>query len=653
MRSEKPVDSSEIQLEVMRVLQSRVFERAQRSQRFLRYLVEGALADPPVVIKEYAIAIDVFDRNTSYNPSVDATVRVEASRLRSRLREYYDEEGRDDLWLIEVPKGSYSAVFTPRSPAEPASGPIANSEGTISGITIERPAGEMERPGPPVQSDRSSRAWLWIGSILFLVVAAVAAVTWRYRNSPPNFAAAPQPISLAILPIANRTGDQNLNYVVDGLTDDLIRQLSQLPALRLIGRTTVFRYRERAADAATVMKALHVNTIMTGELHRTAEHTSLAVEITNADGFVVLDREYIADVGDLRTVQADLQRDVLAKLHVESSALDPGRVLSSVTSNPEAYQEFLRSDTLARTMAPADLHQAILHLEKAVALDQHFDLAWASLASEHLFLAIYFEPPREHIPLARQYAQRAIQINPSMGEAHGSLGLIHLLYDWDIRAAEVEMRTADAQAAAINTLPCTVHLLQYGGKARAAEEMLSRMLTYDPQSAALTAELSCVNFYRGNYDAAIRHSHDALQLDPQSPFAYWDMGKALNAQGKHNEAIRMLRSFKERNGFEPPVLTAEIGYALGASGQRKQALQTIRQLSESHSAGYIDPYFVSTVYLSINERDAAFHWLNKAIDVRSPLAISILSEPKWRPFRSDPRFAQAVQRMLAQQSRNK
>src|SRR5690242_13584507 len=154
MRSEEPINSSELRLELMRVLQSRVFERAQRSQRFLRYLVEGALADPPVIIKEYTIAIDVFDRDTSYNPSVDATVRVEASRLRSRLREYYDEEGRDDPWLIEVPKGSYSAVFTPRSPAEPVSGAVAIPEGAISEITIEPPASDMQSAGPPVQSVR-------------------------------------------------------------------------------------------------------------------------------------------------------------------------------------------------------------------------------------------------------------------------------------------------------------------------------------------------------------------------------------------------------------------------------------------------------------------------------------------------------------------
>lgn len=516
-------------------------------------------------------------------------------------------------------------------------------------VTEPTPTQDLVDPGPVYRNRPRRQPPSWsVAAALGIVIAIAATLAYLTLRRQP--AASREPISLAILPIANHTGNRSLNYVADGLTDDLIRQLSQVPALRLIGRTTMFRYRDRTVGAEAIAKALHVKTIMTGELRLGPEHTSLAVEVTNAsDGSIVLDREYIADARDLRTVQADLQRDVLAKLHLESSARDPGRLLQSITSSPEAYQEFLQGDTLARTAAPAGIHGAILHFEKAVALDPQFDLAWSSLASGHLYLGIYFEPPREQIPLARKYAQRALQINPSLGEAHGSLGLIHLLYDWDLPAAEAEMSTAGAEAAAIGTLTCTVHLLQHG-KSRAAEEMLRRMLTYDPQSSPLIAELGCVDFYRGDYDAALRHYRDALQSDLQTPVAYWGMGKTLNAQGNHAEALKVLRSFKERNGFEQPLITAEIGYALGASGQREQALKIVRTLSTNHGSSFVDPYLVSIVYLSMKDRVAAFQWLNEALDVRSSFAISILTEPKWQPFRSDPRFARVVQRMLTNKS---
>jgi TolB-like protein/Tfp pilus assembly protein PilF len=642
---EQRTDSEALRHELSCVLQSPVFEKAQRSQRFLRYLVEAALADPPVAVKEYTVAIDVFDRGTHYDPAVDATVRVEASRLRSRLREYYAEEGRDHSWQIDVPKGGYSVAFTPKlATASDASEIVAFAE-------MRR----AEATPPPTPA----RHWPWVvASVFLLTVIAGSAVAWHYRRSR-SVVMPSQPVSLAIFPIVNRTGDSELDYVAAGLSDDLIRQLSQVPALRLIGRTTMFRYRDLTADATTIAKSLHVDTMMSGELRRSRDHTSFAVELTSvSDGSVLLSREYIADARDLPTAQADLQSDVLEKLHAESSARDPGRTLRSVTSSPEAYQEFLKGAALARTNAPADLQVAIGHFEKAAALDPHFDLAWSALGSAHLFLATYFDPPREQMPLARQFAQHALRINPALGEAHGSLGLIHLLYDWDLSAAEIEMSTAGAEPAAIGTLTCTAHLMSRTGKSRSAEEMLGRLLTYDPQSAALIAELGCVDFYRGNYDSALRHYHDALQVDPQTPVAYWGIGKSLNAMGRHDEAIKALRSFKQRNGFEPPLITAEIGYALAASGHRADALELIHSLSSAPAGRFIDPYFVSIIYLALSQSKtaspqdlpAAFAWLNKALDARSSFVISILTEPKWQPFVQDPRFGAAVQRLLTKKA---
>ncbi len=637
------VDPEAVELQLERVLQSRIFERAQRSQRFLRYLVDAALSEPPVSVKEYTVAVDVFDRGVTYDPSVDATVRVEASRLRSRLREFYDEEGRNDPWVIEVPKGAY-AVALHRRPVPEAVVPEVLALAAVA--EVMPPAGETGAlPGRDMGWPRR-RVWALMATCL-LVVLVGAVMLWRFGRSQALERSSAAPVSLAIVPMVNKTGDASLSYLADGLTDDLIRQLSQVPALRLMARSTMFRYRDRAADAGAIAKALHVDTVMTGELRRTPEHLSLAVEVSRtSDGSVLLDREYLADTEDLRVVQAEVQRDVLRKLSAESSALDPTRVLRSVTSNPQAYQEFLEGDALARNGAPPDLHQAIEHFAKAVALDPQFDLAWSALASEHVLLGLYFEAPREHMPVAREFAQRALTINPSLGEAHGSLGLIHLVYDWDLPAADAEMATAGAQEAAVSTLSCTAHLIELKGRPRRAEEILRRMLTFDPQSSALMAELGCVDYYRGDYGAALRHYQEALAADPQSPVAYWGMGKTLNAQGKHAEAIRMLESFERRNGFEPPLLEAEIGYAMGASGDRVGALGVVRRLQTKGEQTFVDPYLLAVVYASINDRDAAFASLEKALEVRSSFAISLLTEPKWEPFRGDPRFAALVEQML-------
>ena len=633
------VDPREARLALERVLSSRVFARAERSRRFLRYLVEAALAQPPMPVKEYTVAIDVFDRDASYDPSIDATVRVEASRLRGRLREYYNVEGRADALVIEVPKGSYAAVLQRRITHEAKAADVAASPREQEALRVRLP--EIA----PEKVRWRERSWIAACVMILLLTAPILGVR-AFRARRATHGAVPPPVaSLAILPIVNRTGDPGLDALCDGLTDDLIRQLSQLPPLKLIARTAVLRYRQ--ANPLEAGKALEAGAVMTGELRRTADHLSLVTELSSTkDGTVLLDREYIVENRDLRSVQADLQRDVIEKLHIVSSARDPGRSLRSVTASPQAYQEFLVGDSLARSGSPEDLHQALGHFERAVSLDPQFDLAWSAMASEHVLLGLYFEAPRDHMPQARQFAERALRINPSLGEAHGSLGLIHLVYDWKPAEAEAEMTAAGAQQAAISTLSCTSHLIEIAGKPRRAEELLSRMLTYDPGSASLIAELGCVDYYRGSYESALRHYRQALEADPRSPVPYWGVGKTLIAEHRYGEAIAALAAFKQRNGFEPPLLTAERGYALGSAGKKSEALAVVEELAQRGRHTFIDPYFVAMIYASMKDREAAFAWLDKAFAARSTFMVSLASEPKWEPLRLDPRFERLVRRML-------
>ena len=634
------IDRAEAQQALERVLGSSVFARAERSRRFLSYLVEDTLKETPAVVKEYTIALDVFDRDTSYDPSVDSTVRVEASRLRARLREYYVDEGRDDTLIIDVPKGSYVAVLHSREKIDIVP-PLIPENRAVEHVSHDALPGT--RTG--AQSPRLERREL-IARVALLAGLALVALTTAFilhRRPPPPVSIT----SLAILPLLNHTGAPNDDLLCDGLTDDLIRQLSRLPALKLISRNAVFRSRPSNANPLDTGRSLGVAFVLTGELRRTPDYTSLIAELSRTgDGAILLAREYIVEHEDLRPVQADLQRDVIDKLHLESSALNPGRSLRSVTSNPDAYREFLRGDALARSASPAQMHQAIEHFQKAASLDADFDLAWSSMASAHAFLGTYFEAPREHMPQARLFANHAVRLNPSLGEAHGTLGIVHLLYDWRPSAAAEEMNAAGAEEAAISTLTCTAHLIGQAGRHRDAAEMLTRMLSYDPNSASLIAELGCAEYYRGDYESALRHYREAVQVDPRNPVAYWGLAKIMNAQHKYDQALAVLSAFKQTNGFEPPLLTAERGYALGRAGRRSEALAVVGQLTNQTSPKYIDPYLVAVIYASLNSRPETFAWLDKAFDARSPFLISLPSEPKWDSWRSDPRLAALISRML-------
>jgi TolB-like protein/tetratricopeptide (TPR) repeat protein len=632
--------AQEIEDELHRILSSKVFAMAQRSQDFLRYVVERSLTDAPGPLKEFSIAMDVFARDQDYDPAIDATVRVEAGRLRNRLREYYDVEGSGDPVSIDVPKGGYYPTFTFRN------GKIG--AGKEVPLIVEEVQSVETTPGrrAPLIWSR----WAVVGLSLF---ALVAAGVWRWHSSRKQISSDPvgsRQIALAVLPFANETGNKANDYLTDGLTDNLIRQLSEIPPLKVMARGAVYRFRSSSDKAVSIGRSLHVNSVLTGEMHQANGKLIVDTELSNmADGSIIESHQYLPEGDDLRPIQASITQDVIHGLKIDLDARQSAHVLRPVSSSIEAYQEMLRGETAARGNSPMALHDAIGHFEQAVKLDPKFTIAWSDLAQAHLLLGIYFEDPRQHMPQASEYATRALQLDPEYGEAHGTLGLVKLLYDWDYAAAAAELTSSKDEQSALTVLSCTSHLMAQTGRTRDADEMVHRMLGYDPQSAQLIGELGCIDYYRGDYENAMAHYREAMAKDPHSPVPYWGLGKTLSLQGKYGEAVKVMQQFKLANGFEPPLLTAEIGYALGREGKTSEALREIAELREESKSAFVDPYLVSLIYLGIGNEHATLQWLNHAYVVRSPFLISISTEPKWREMIERPGLQVFLAKMTPQE----
>jgi TolB-like protein len=628
----------EIEDELDRILSSRVFATAQRSQAFLRYVVERSLTDDPAPLKEFSIAMDVFARGHDYDPSIDATVRVEAGRLRGRLREYYDLEGSGDPVSIDVPKGGYCPTFSFRNGRVDAAkevSPIVERVAPVGATTKRVPLGWLR--------------WAVAGLVL---LALIAGGVWRWHWSRKGLSdpGGGQQIALAVLPFANGTGDKANDYLADGLTDNLIRQLSEIPPLKVMARGAVYRYRSSTDNAVSVGRLLHVNSVLTGEIHQADGKLIVDTELSNvADGSVIESHRYLPEGEDLRPVEASITRDLIQGLKIELDARQSEHVLRPVSSSVEAYQEMLRGESAARGNSPMELHEAIGHFEQAVKLDPKFTIAWSDLGQIHLLLGMYFDDPRQHMPQATEYASRALQFDPQYGEAHGVLGLVDLLYNWDYAAAASELASAKAEQSALTVLSCTSHLMEQTGRTRDADELVHRMLGYDPLSAQLIGELGCIDYYRGDYENAMQHYREAMAKDPHSPVPYWGLGKTLSLQGKYDEALKVMRQFKPANGFEPPLLTAEIGYALGREGKTSEALREIAELREESKSSYVDPYLVALIYLGMGDEQATLQWLNRAYVVRSSFLVSISTEPKWKAMIERPGLQAFLAKMTPQE----
>jgi TolB-like protein len=617
--------------QLQRILSSKLFAASHRSQDFLRYVVERSLAGSGP--KEYAIAVDVFGRGADYDPAVDATVRVEAGRLRSRLREYYETEGKFDPVGISIPKGSYAAVFGIRELKAEA----PQSSGT--------PA--VSRSTEPTARGFPRRQSVTFGGAGFLLLFLGAWLWHGYHVRKNAQSSSAQQISLAVLPFVNETGDSANDYVIHGLTDNLIRQLSEIPRLRVIARGAVYRFPSGAQNAVVIGRTLGVSTVLVGEVRRIDSEWVVDTELSSVkDGGILESRRYLPETLDLRPVQASIIQDAIRGLKIDLDARQSSLARGPVTSSLAAYQAYLEGENASRGDSPTERNQAIRYFEEAVRLDPNFGLAWTDLAQSHLVLGIYFEDPRKHMPLAKQYAEKALRLDGGLREAHGTLGLVRLLYDWDYAGALSQLSSAENEQSAITVLSCTSHLLAQTGHTRDADELVHRMLGYDPQSATLIGELGCIDYYRGDYDHAIQSFREAMTNDPHSPVPYWGLGKSLSLRGDFDEAVRGMRRFKAVSGFEPPMLTAEIGYALARAGKRQAAEREIEQLKEESKTAYVDPYLISVIYLGLADEPLTLRWLDEAYRARSPFLISITTEPKWKEMLKRPKLQSFVAKLV-------
>jgi len=512
-------------------------------------------------------------------------------------------------------------------------------------ITASEP---MSRPTLSVLlegSDQKRRKRMTLISVGVLAAALAGFAVWYFMRSGQSID------SVAVLPFINVGGDTGTEYLSDGITESLINSLSQLPNLKVIARSSVFRYKGKEIDPQTVGRELGVRAVLTGRVVQLGDQLSIQTELVDVDTQTRLWGEnYNRKVSDIIALQDEISREISEKLRLKLSGKEKEQLGKRYTENSEAYQLYWKGRYLWNRRRPEDIREAIRDFQLAIDLDPNYALAYTGLADCYVLGNLLQMSPREAMPIAIEKTKSALAIDPGLAEALTSLAKIKLSYEWDWTGAESEFKKALELKPGYATAHqwYGVYLSEMGRHAESLGQR-RRALELDPLSLSISTGLGRAYFWARKYDEAIEHLQKTLQQDPKYADTHWSLGLAYEGKKMYTEAIASYQSAislsKTAEFLEgKPEMIAALGHAYAATGRRDEALKIIEQLKTLIAEKrYVSPYSIALIYTGLGEKEMAFEWLDRAYNERDESYIHLKVDPRLDDLRSDPRFAERLQ----------
>jgi TolB-like protein/Tfp pilus assembly protein PilF len=475
---------------------------------------------------------------------------------------------------------------------------------------------------------------------------AVALIAGVYLYWPREKKATPIQ-SIAVMPFVNESGNADVEYLSDGMTETLISSLSRLPNLNVKARSSVFRYKGKETDAKTIGKDLNVQAVLNGRVLQRGDLLTLSLELIDAATENILWAEqYNRRQADIVSLQSEIARDVSNKLRTKLSGAEEQQVAKNYTANPEAYQLYLKGRFYWNKRTADSLKQAVEFYRQAIEKDPGYALAYSGLAETYVLFSPYSVAlPQESFPQAKAAALRALEIDDSLAEAHAALGLYLTTFERNRSGAEKELR----RAIELNPNYATAHHwlgLEILAPTKRFDEAiieLRRAEELDPLSSVIVTEVGGCLLYARRYDEAIAQFKHSLTLDPKFYYAHVYLGWAFNAKGMYGEAIGEYRKALELN--DDPTAKAFLALALAKSGQRGEAINLRDQLKLESAHRYVPSYCFAIVHLALGEKDEAFVWLEKDIAERSSWPVVYAVVPELDDLRDDPHFKDMLKRL--------
>jgi len=454
--------------------------------------------------------------------------------------------------------------------------------------------------------------------------------------------------SLAVLPFANDTGDTEMEYLSDGLSESLINNLSQLPRLKVIARSSAFRYKGKDVNAEEVAHALNVKSILTGRVLRYGDNLQISVELMDArDRTQVWGAQYNRSGRDLMAVQQEIATEISRSLQLKLSNAEQTRVSNLHTSSGEAYELYLKGRFYWNKRTGEALKKSVDYFNQAVEKDPSYALAYVGLADAYIVIP-YFSvgSAQDSYPKAKAAARRALEIDDTLAEAHTAMAAVLADYDWNLPDSNREFERAielNPNYANAHHWYARENLTIMGQFDRALAEM-RRAQELDPLSLIINANYGKAYFNARRYDEAIQQLLKTVEIDPSFFVAHHYLGSAYAMKGAFSEALAEYQKAHQLNEYDPHVvaLTARL-YAV--TGRRDEALRTLAQLKEIAKQRYVADYSLALVYAGLGEKDQAFALLEKSYRDHTVDMLTLYYDPLIDNLRSDPRFTDLLRRV--------
>lgn len=484
-------------------------------------------------------------------------------------------------------------------------------------------------------------------ALALLVLAAGAALFFVPRLLPDRTSGPPAGSravirSLAVLPLANLSGDPEQDYFADGMTDLLIADLAQIGALRVISRTSVMKYRDERKSLPEIARELRVDAVVEGSVVRVGDRVRITAQLVHAPTDTHLwASTFERSMRDVLGIQSEVARAIAREIRITLTPQESARLGAAATVDPEAQEAYLKGRYWWNKRTEEGFRRGIGFFEQAIEEDPAYARGHAGLALSYDLLGFYnYMPAGEAFKKAIDAATKAIAMDESLGEAHAALAYARLYAFWDWQGAGAEFRRAIELDPGDATLRHWQALyLAYTGRTDAAIDEIRRARDLDPLSLAINAAVGWIYYFARDYPDAERHSRRALELDPNLSLALWVLSGTQVQTGRFDEALEILERMGGGAPYAPDAIRAI------AAGDRSRALGVLESLGRDPERSHITAYTLATHYALLRESDLAFHWLERALEGRERWLVYLKAEPVFDSIRDDPRFARLLQQV--------